>query len=81
MKNYALLGALLGEIEKWSGKYQFSFQFWGEDNNNVFINKDHVEITSMGGRESIQEILADTLEWIYRVNRIPNDKRIFNQNN
>jgi len=56
------------EIEKWSAKYQFSFQFWGKDNMNVFISKDDVELTSFGGRDSIEEIIKDALEYINRIN-------------
>ena len=59
---------LMQEIEKWSAKYQFSFQFWGKDNMNVFISKDDVELTSFGGRDSIEEIIKDALEYINRIN-------------
>jgi hypothetical protein len=67
---------LITEIEKWSEKYDFSFQFWGEDNNNVFISKDHVDLHSTGGYETIEEVLKVTLEWVYRVNRTPKNQRI-----
>lgn len=68
---------LLKELEKFIDKYEFSFQFWGQDNNNVFINKDDVEIASFGGENSITDILRTTLEYLYRINRTPQKDRAF----
>lgn len=68
---------LLKEIESFTDRYWFSFQFWGEDNNNVFIYKDDVEIASFGGENSITDILRYTLEYLYKINRIPHNKRAF----
>jgi len=68
---------LMQEIEKWSEKYQFSFQFWGAGNNNCFLYKDEVEISSFGGDESIEDILKRTLSYIYRINRTPHKDRVF----
>lgn len=56
------------EIEKWSGQYEFSFQFWGAGNNNVFINKGGVELASFGGENSIEDILRLTLKWVNEKN-------------
>jgi len=67
---------LLEEIEKWSHKYELSFQFWGNDCNNVFISKDGVDLYDTGGYSSIEDVLIVTLKWIYRVNRTPSNKRI-----
>ncbi len=64
------LGTLLQEIEKWSGKYKFSFQFW-PDQNNVYISKDGVDLTSFGGYSTIKGVLVKALEYIYRINRTP----------
>lgn len=64
----AILGVLLSRIEFWSQRYEFSFQFWGENNNNVFINKDFVEIASFGGEGTILEILERTLAWCEKSN-------------
>lgn len=62
------MNELLREIEIWSSKYEFSFQFWGEGNNNVFINKDSIELASFGGELSIEDILIRTLEWVKKEN-------------
>lgn len=59
---------LLNEIEKWSGVYDFSFQFWGEANNNVFINKGSIEVASFGGENTIQAIFRRTLDWVNNEN-------------
>lgn len=66
-RNAMLIGLMMAKIEYWTKQYEFSFQFWGED-NNVYINKDDVEITSFGGHESIQQILNKTIEWCEKAN-------------
>jgi len=71
------LGTLIKEIEKYSGKYEFSPQFWGMGNNNIFISKNDVEIFSGGGYENISECLKSALEYIYKINRTPKDQRVF----
>lgn len=58
----------LQKIEYWTKQYEFSFQFWGEGNNNVFINRGYVEIASFGGGDSINEILEDTIAWCEKAN-------------
>jgi len=50
--NQMELGQLLERIEKYAGKYELSFQFWGEGSNNVFIEKDGVELISFGGEDT-----------------------------
>lgn len=62
------LSKLIKQIKKWSEVYEFSFQFWGEDNNNVFINKSGVELTSFGGESDIEGIFERTLEWVNKQN-------------
>jgi len=72
-----MINLLLDEIEKYSEKYTFSFQFWGKGNNNVYIEKNDVELTSSGGFETIEEVLKFALGYIYKINRVPNTKRVF----
>jgi hypothetical protein len=67
---------LIQEIEYYSDKYQFSFQFWGDGNNNVFIMKDDIDLYSSGGFLSIQEALMDALQYIYKINRVPYENRV-----
>jgi hypothetical protein len=62
MSDKVILGILMKKIAYWSHRYQFSFQFWGEDNNNVFIYKDDVELESFGD-ENMNDILEKTIEW------------------
>jgi hypothetical protein len=59
---------LLEKIEFWTKQYEFSFQFWGEGNNNVFINRDGIEIASFGGENSIKDILKLTIDWCEKAN-------------
>ncbi len=61
---------LMLEITKWSEKYQFSFQFWGKGNNNVFIQKDFIDLYEFGGEESPKSITIKALEWVYKVNNV-----------
>jgi len=56
-------------IEKWSNIYQFSFQFWGKGNNNVYIYKDHIEIYDSGGHETPMRAINDALQYIKRINQ------------
>jgi CRISPR/Cas system CMR-associated protein Cmr3 (group 5 of RAMP superfamily) len=70
------LGQLLTQIEFWSQRYEFSFQFWG-DINNVYINKDDVEIMSTGGHVSIMELLIEVIVWCEKANpriKFPSDE-------
>lgn len=59
---------LLNEIEEWAETYDFSFQFWGKYNNNVFIYKNNVELFSSGGHESIDEVLKSALNYVRKIN-------------
>lgn len=67
---------LLNEITKYSGKYEFSFQFWGMNNNNVWIHKDGVELYSSGGHSSNIDAIIAAFKYIYRINRVKMDNRI-----
>ena len=62
------LGMLLSKVGFWSKQYDISFQFWGQANNNVFISNDLIELASFGGRDTIKEILEDTIEWCEKAN-------------
>lgn len=54
---------LLKEIQKWSEVYQFTFQFWGEGNNHVYIDKDNTRLTSFGQFDTPKEAIEKTLKW------------------
>lgn len=73
-------GILLEEILKYAGKYHFSFQFWGEGNNNAYIDKEDVEIYSCGGYDTPEECMSHVLDFIYRINQIPAEKQLYNVN-
>lgn len=67
---------LMNEIEKWSGKYLFSFQFWGKGNNNVFIAKDDVDLYDTGGYLTAEDVMIAALQYIYKINRVKESDRI-----
>ena len=64
----AILGLLLSKIEFWTHRYEFSFQFWGAGKNTVFIERNDVEIHSIGGSESLKELLEETVAWCEKSN-------------
>lgn len=66
---------LLNEIEAFSATYEFNFQFWSAGNNNIYIEKDGVDIYNSGGFETIEDVLKDSLNYLYRVNRVPLNER------
>ena len=77
LKNYNLtpsihdrmgIGMLLTKIEFWAFQYDFSFQFWGPDQNNVYINRGNVEVNSFGGESSIEKALQLTINWCEKAN-------------
>lgn len=59
--------SVLAEIGEWGKIYELSFQFWPEQ-NNVYISKNGVELTCIGGRASVDEILADCCAYLRRMN-------------
>lgn len=72
----------LQEIGKWKQKYDLSFQFW-KNNCSVFINasSSDVELFSIGGFETEEEVLIEAFNWIYRVNRTPIENRVITKEN
>jgi hypothetical protein len=64
------LGSMIKRLEFWTKerRYEFSFQFWGDGQNNVYINRDDVEVASFGGETNVYEILERTLEWCEKSN-------------
>lgn len=59
---------LLKEMDAYFGIYQISFQFWGKGNNNVFIEKNGVDLYSYGALDKPRDIIIHALEWCRRVN-------------
>ncbi len=77
LKNYNLtpsnwdrlgIGMLTTKIEFWAFQYDFSFQFWGCFNNNVFINRGNVEVASFGGFETVEKLFEEVLKWCEKAN-------------
>lgn len=67
---------LMKEIEKWSEKYDFTFQFW-KNNNTVYIEVDLVDLFESGNHNTPKEAIESALKWIYSKNRVPKTKRVF----
>lgn len=72
---HRIMEELIKEIERWSQKYEFSFQFWGPDKHACYISKDGVEMASYGGTETVKEIVIWALHTVYEWNRTPISKR------
>lgn len=81
MTDYRKITSLFTQIEKWSEYYDFTFQFWGEGNNNVFIAKDSVDLASFGGEKTIASILERTMQWVKEKNpdgyKKPKEKKTY----
>lgn len=65
---WALIGRAMAKIQFWAERYDLSFQFWKDGNNNVFIERDLVEIHSMGGEDTPLQIMERTIEWCEKTN-------------
>ena len=66
---------LMKEVEKWSKKYDFTFQFWN-NNNTVYIEVGLVDLFESGNHSTPKEAIEAALKWIYAKNRVPKGKRI-----
>lgn len=67
-RDWDATGKAVTKIMFWSQKYDISFQFWGYGNNNVFIEKDGVELASFGGEGTPYEIMVRVIEWCEKSN-------------
>lgn len=66
---YTRLGLLAKKVEFWSERYDFLYQFYGENGDyNVYIQKDTTEIGVIGGEDSIDKVLKRTVEWCEKAN-------------
>lgn len=71
------MNTVFQEIEKWNSKgYEFSFQFWGSGNNNVFVMKERVDLFDTGGFLTPLEAIQEALDQIYRLNKTPVKDRV-----
>ena len=77
LKNYNLeyptrdkvgLGLLLLKVEFWAFQYDFSFQFWGVGNNNIYVSRGNIELVSSGGFETVKEALESVINWCEKSN-------------
>lgn len=64
-----LIGVQLKALSEYMGKYSISFQFWGDGNNNAFVEKDNIELYSGGGFDTPLEVVTNVLEYLDRINR------------
>jgi hypothetical protein len=70
ISKWIILGNRLDKVEFWTTVrgYQFSFQFWGESDNNVYVYRDYVEIASFGGEPDPAAIIDRLLKWCEKSN-------------
>lgn len=61
---------IINDIDYWTSQYEINFQFWGDDNNNVFISKRDIELYSNGGFHKPLDAMVDALKYINKVNPI-----------
>lgn len=58
------------KLTKYAGKYQISFQLWGEYNNNIYISKDDVELWSCGNEKTPLRAMMKAIGYLDRVNGV-----------
>lgn len=63
------VGTAMYLLNEYMGRYCISFQFWGSGNNNVYIEKDGVELYSAGGEETPFDIMTIALNYLDKINR------------
>lgn len=64
------LGLVLAELYKYMGRYDITFQFWGEGNNNVWVEKGGVELYHSGSNKDPLSAINDALSYLNKVNKI-----------
>lgn len=58
------------KLKSYAGKYQISFQLWGEDNNNIFIQKDDVDLWSCGNEKTPLDAMRKAIGYLDRINSV-----------
>lgn len=77
MSNEILTGIVFNHLSDYMERYQISFQFWGKGNNQVYIEKDDVELFIAGGCETPLEAMVKSRDYLDKINRV---KRDYNPN-
>ncbi|MEI2271854.1 hypothetical protein OHD16_06835 [Sphingobacterium sp. ML3W] len=65
-------------LEEWSNKYDFQVQIYDGD-YNIYVEKDGVDLYSIGGEKTLKDAVDRIIEWIERVNRkvlVTEDKEV-----
>lgn len=65
---------LIKELERWSKIYSFNFQFWPRQ-KTCYIEKENVELKIISESETIEDCIIESLNYIYKINRVPLNKR------
>ena len=68
VSEHMILGVQMAKIKFWASQYEFSFQFWGEHNNTIYINRDGIELASNGGHLTMNTIIDWTIDWCEKAN-------------
>jgi len=59
----------LDKLLQYANKYQISIQFWGDENTNVYIEKDDVDLIDFGGLTPF-EAIDKTVEYLDKINGV-----------
>lgn len=77
MTESILTAIVFDQLAEYFGRYEISFQFWGDGNNNVWIEKDGVSLWEAGGFEAPSGAMIAARNYLDRIN---NKKREYNPN-
>lgn len=58
------------KLTKYAGKYQISFQLWGDNANSIYIQKDDVDLWSCGQERTPLSAMIKALGYLDRVNGV-----------
>ena len=57
-------------LNAYSGKYQISMQLWGEDNNQIYIQKDDVALWDCGNEKTPLAAMMKAVAYLDRINGV-----------
>lgn len=75
LRKMAKISNVIEELNRYSEIYEFNFQFWGKGTNHCYVLKGDVELTVISQEETIESCMIEVLKYIYKINRVPNEKR------
>lgn len=58
------------KLKSFAGKYQISMQLWGDGNNQIFIQKDDVDLWDCGNEKTPLDAMKKAISYLNRINSV-----------